>query len=108
MIASAAYAIAVDAAARAAAERQATLARLVAAIDSQQTIHATETLARAVRSARKQRKMTQRQLATRAGLGVRMVNELERGRRPHISLTAVLTIARQVGLELTVRHRVTP
>lgn len=108
MIDPAAYSVAVNAAAQVAAERQAKLARMIAVIDSQRTVTGPAALADAVRSARRARKLTQQQLATRAGLGVRMVNELERGRRPHISLTAALTIAHAVGLELAVRQRENP
>lgn len=108
MIAPAAHLVAMDAAARIAAERQAKLTRMIAVIDSQRTVTGTATLATAVRNARRARKLTQQQLATRAGLGVRMINELECNRRPHISLTAALTIAHAVGLELAVRQRETP
>lgn len=67
-------------------------------------VSAPAVLGSAVRRARRAHQWTQAALARRAGCGVRMVNELECNRRPHISLSAALTIAHAVGLEIAVRN----
>ena len=67
-------------------------------------VSAPAVLGSAVRRARRAHQWTQAALARRAGCGVRMVNELECNRRPHISLSVALTIAHAVGLEIAVRN----
>ncbi len=90
------------------ARQDAELARRLAVIESHRPVPDPAALGAAVRAARRARKVTQAELAAAAKTGVRLVNELENDRRPHLSLTAALTIAHAVGLEITVRHRETP
>ena len=90
------------------ARQDAELARCLAVIESHRPVPDPAALGAAVRAARRARKLTQAELAAAAKTGVRLVNEVENNRRPHLSLTAALTIAHAVGLEITVRHRETP
>ena len=89
------------------AKRDAELARRVAVIESHRPVADPAALGASVRAARRARKLTQAELAAAAKTGVRVVNELENNRRPHLSITAALAIAHAVGLEITVRHRET-
>jgi DNA-binding XRE family transcriptional regulator len=112
MIAStAAYAVAAAVAERVRADlrarQDAELARRLAVIESHRYVSSPAALGTAVRAARRARKLTQAQLAAAARTGLRVVNELENNRRPHLSITAALAIAHAVGLEITVRHRET-
>ena len=65
-------------------------------------IHTPEQLGQALRSARKQLALTQPQLALAAGVGVRVVVELEAG-KPTVRLVQVLRVIDALGgtLQLT-------
>jgi transcriptional regulator with XRE-family HTH domain len=59
-------------------------------------------IAEQIRAARKQRKMTQAQLADVAGVSRRSVIELEAGRSPDPGFISVIRILRAVGLDLRI------
>ena len=53
-----------------------------------------------LRSARKSRGFTQAQAAAMAGVGVRLWNEAEKGKRAQVGLETALRMLRAVGVEL--------
>jgi|TARA_R110000868_G_scaffold50269_2_gene160842 transcriptional regulator with XRE-family HTH domain len=59
-------------------------------------------IAAEIRAARKQKKMTQSQLATAAGISRRSVVELEAGRSPDPGFITVVRILMAVGLDLRI------
>lgn len=63
-----------------------------------------ENIGRAVREARKQLGLRQDALAAAAGVGLRFLVELERG-KPSVHLGKVLAVLDTLGLELEVRQR---
>lgn len=65
------------------------------------TIHTTQQLGAALRSARKQLGLTQPQLALAAGVGVRFVVDLEAG-KPTVRLENVLRVIDALGGQLHV------
>ena len=58
-------------------------------------------LGEAVRTARKQSRLTQAQLAGLAGTGLRFISDLERG-KPSIALDKVLAVLAVLGLRLSI------
>lgn len=63
-----------------------------------------DTIGQAVRDARKALGLRQDALAAAAGVGVRFLVELERG-KPTVQLGKVLTVLDALGLEFEVRSR---
>lgn len=63
-----------------------------------------QTLGQAVRRARKALGLRQDELAAAAGVGLRFVVELERG-KPTVQLGRTLAVLDAVGLQLTVAER---
>ena len=63
------------------------------------TIHSPEQLGQALRAARKQLGLTQPQLALAAGVGVRLIVELEAG-KPTLQLEKVLQVINALGGEI--------
>ena len=63
------------------------------------TIHSPEQLGQALRTARKQLGLTQPQLALAAGVGVRLIVELEAG-KPTLQLEKVLQVIDALGGEI--------
>ena len=63
------------------------------------TIHSPEQLGQALRTARKQMGLTQPQLALAAGVGVRLIVELEAG-KPTLQLEKVLQVIDALGGEI--------
>jgi transcriptional regulator with XRE-family HTH domain len=61
-----------------------------------------------LRSARRTRGITQAQAAILAGVGVRLWNEAENGRRAQVGLETVLRMLAVVGIELRVAVRPIP
>ena len=61
-------------------------------------------LGRLIREARKDQGLTQQQLADGAGVGVRFLSELERGKET-AEVGLVLQVIHSVGLELLVERR---
>ena len=59
-------------------------------------------IAQTIRTHRKQRRLTQHQLAERAHVSRALVAELERGRLPEIGVKKLLRLLNAVGLELRV------
>jgi y4mF family transcriptional regulator len=58
-------------------------------------------LGRAVRRARRRRGLRQEDLALAAGVGLRFIGELERG-KPTVRLAETLRVASALGVELTI------
>ena len=65
---------------------------------------ATSTIGQAVRTARKAMGLRQDELAAAAGVGLRFLVELERG-KPTVQLDRVLSVLQAVGLDLQVVKR---
>lgn len=63
-----------------------------------------ETIGQAVRTARKGMGLTQPELAAAAGVGVRFLVELERG-KPTVRLDRMLAVLDALGLELQIGPR---
>lgn len=63
------------------------------------SIHSTQQLGEALRSARKQLGLTQFQLALAAGVGVRFIVDLEAG-KPTLRLATVLRVIEALGGEI--------
>lgn len=59
-----------------------------------------EEIGEVLRHARRARGLTQAQAADRAGIGVRLWNELENGKRDHVSITTLLAMLRLVRVQL--------
>lgn len=66
-----------------------------------------ETIGQAVRTARKGMGLTQPELAAAAGVGLRFLVELERG-KPTVRLDRMLAVLDALGLELQVARRSHP
>lgn len=64
----------------------------------------TESYARAFRQRRRQLHLTQQDLADLAGVSVRSVHEIERG-KPTVRLDVLTAVATALGLELALRVR---
>lgn len=63
-----------------------------------------ETIGQAVRTARKGMDLTQPELAAAAGVGLRFLVELERG-KPTVRLDRMLAVLDALGLELSIAPR---
>lgn len=61
----------------------------------------TDRLGAVLKSARKALGLTQQELATRAGVSVRLWAEVERGVRPNVSLATALSMLREAGLTVS-------
>lgn len=59
-----------------------------------------DAIGQAIRESRRAQRRTQAELAKAAGIGTRAVNEVENGRRPHISATSLLKLAHAAGVRL--------
>ena len=59
-----------------------------------------------LRAARRERQLTQAQAAVLAGVGVRLWNEAENGRRAQVGLETALRMLQAVGVELRLATRV--
>lgn len=66
-----------------------------------------ETIGQAVRTARKGMGLTQPELAAAAGVGLRFLVELERG-KPTVRLDRMLAVLEALGLELQIAPRSHP
>jgi y4mF family transcriptional regulator len=64
-------------------------------------VNTSEQLGDAVRRARKQRALRLEDVALAAGVGIRFVSELERG-KPTVRVAHVLRVLEALGLELTI------
>lgn len=61
-----------------------------------------------IRSRRKEAKLTATRAAALAKVSLRLLIEVERGKRPNVGLSAVLRILEILGLDLEVRPRGLP
>ncbi|MEM0954640.1 MAG: helix-turn-helix transcriptional regulator [Pseudomonadota bacterium] len=61
-----------------------------------------EAIGQAVRAARKQRQVTQADLALTSGTGLRFIVDLEKG-KPTCQLGKVLTVLQTLGIEVSLR-----
>ena len=68
------------------------------------SVHAVHELGVAIRAARKQAGLEQKDAAGLAGVGLRFLSDLERG-KPTVRMDKVLQVLDVLGLELTVRAR---
>ena len=68
------------------------------------TIKDSAELGTIIRKHRKQAGLTQKKMASLAGVGARFLSELERG-KPTIQLGKTLKVIQLLGLELTLRDR---
>jgi y4mF family transcriptional regulator len=68
------------------------------------TIEATAALGELIRAERKRQALTQEQLAALAGVGVRFVRELERG-KDSCRIGLALTVMQTLGLQLNIHTR---
>ena len=68
--------------------------------DSNAAMHSPNEFGEHLRAARKARGLTQAQAAARAGIGVRLWNESENGKRAQVGLETALRMLRAVGIEL--------
>lgn len=67
-------------------------------------IKTTEELGKNIRATRKKHGLTQKKLASMAGIGTRFLSELERG-KPSAQLGKTLMIANLLGLEIHINER---
>ena len=67
-------------------------------------IKTTEELGKSIRAKRKKHGLTQKKLASMAGIGTRFLSELERG-KPSAQLGKTLMIANLLGLEIHINER---
>lgn len=67
-------------------------------------IKKTTDLGSIIRKRRKEAKLTQKKLAALAGVGVRFLSELERG-KPTAQIGKTLKVAQLLGLELRINER---
>jgi len=67
-------------------------------------VNSTQQLGEAVKRARKARALRLEDVALAAGVGIRFVSELERG-KPTVRLAEVLRVLAALGLELTIDDR---
>ena len=77
---------------------------MTATTDSSTRIDAAAGLGAAVRKRRRELGLTQEQIAGVAGVGVRFVSELERG-KPTVQLGKLLQVTRRLGLDLWLAPR---
>lgn len=75
---------------------------------SHDILHSHSDFGAKLRSARKIRGLTQVQAATMAGVGVRLWNEVERGKRAQVGLETALRMLRTVGVELRLGEPMDP
>ena len=68
------------------------------------SIKTPEDLGRVIRARRKKAKLTQKKAAALAGVGVRFLSELERG-KPTSQIGKTLKVAQLLGLELRINER---
>jgi transcriptional regulator with XRE-family HTH domain len=61
-----------------------------------------QTLARALRAARKARKVSIAMLAAEGGVSPRLISEFEQGKRPHVSLDTILRLLALMHVPVTV------
>ncbi len=72
--------------------------------DQRQLINDVETLGRLIRDARKAQGLTQQEFADVAGVGVRFLSEVERGKET-AEVGLVLKVLAMAGFDLLVEHR---
>lgn len=72
--------------------------------DRENPVRAVRDLGAAIRAARKQAGLEQKDAAGLAGVGLRFLSDLERG-KPTVRMDKVLQVLDVLGLELTVRAR---
>ena len=72
--------------------------------DSGQPITDVETLGKLIRQARKEQGLTQREFADAAGVGVRFLSELERGKKT-AEVGLVLKVLTNAGFDMVLEHR---
>lgn len=72
--------------------------------DRENPIHSVRDLGATIRTARKQAGLEQKDAAGLAGVGLRFLSDLERG-KPTVRMDKVLQVLDVLGLELTVRPR---
>lgn len=74
-------------------------------MSTEPVMHSPHDFGTQLRSARRERRLTQAQAALVAGVGVRLWNEAENGKRAQVGLETALRMMRAVGIEvrLTVR-----
>ena len=68
------------------------------------SIKTSEDLGKVIRQRRKAAKLTQKKAAALAGIGVRFLSELERG-KPTAQIGKTLKVARLLGLEIQINER---
>jgi len=59
----------------------------------------------AIRERRAELGLTISQLAVRSGVSIRLISELERGKRPGVTFSSLLRILTMLGLELEIARR---
>jgi transcriptional regulator with XRE-family HTH domain len=69
-------------------------------MDSQMVVQSHRDFGAQLRAARRERQLTQAQAAVLAGVGVRLWNEAENGRRAQVGLETALRMLQAVGIEL--------
>lgn len=75
-------------------------------MDGQRVVQSHHDFGAHLRLARRARQLTQQQAATLAGVGVRLWNEAENGRRAQVGLETALRMLHAVGIEVRVALRV--
>jgi y4mF family transcriptional regulator len=68
------------------------------------SIKTSEDLGKVIRERRKAAKLTQKKAAALAGIGVRFLSELERG-KPTAQIGKTLKVAQLLGLEIRINER---
>ncbi len=68
------------------------------------TVRTSEDLGKVIRQRRKAAKLTQKKAAALAGIGVRFLSELERG-KPTSQIGKALKVAQLLGLEIQIHER---
>lgn len=68
------------------------------------SIKTSEDLGKVIRQRRKAAKLTQKKAAALAGIGVRFLSELERG-KPTAQIGKTLKVAQLLGLEIQINER---
>jgi len=59
----------------------------------------------AIRERRAELGLTISQLAVRSGVSIRLISELERGKRPGVTFSSLLRILTMIGLDLEIARR---
>jgi transcriptional regulator with XRE-family HTH domain len=59
----------------------------------------------AIRERRAELGLTISQLAVRSGVSIRLISELERGKRPGVTFSSLLRILTMLGLDLEIARR---